>query len=268
MTLEDLNQDGGECDCEEGAPAWMATFSDMATLLLTFFVLLLSFANLDVENFRMALGSVKQALGVQMEADGSFEGLSSSPADPVIQISDSRSRSKKVRRDRDLATQVAMLQRFIHGRGMGRQIEVEGTPRGIVLRIKELVLYRSGSDELTPESTEVLRLVGEVFDAFEGNLIIEGHTDNRPINSERFPSNWELSTARSTAVLRFFIREKHIDVRRVGIAGYGDSRPVAENGTKTGRAKNRRVDFLFETHPDGEEGETHEMRFDNEKLRR
>jgi chemotaxis protein MotB len=221
----------------------MATFSDMATLLLTFFVLLLSFANMDVENFKVALGSVKEAFGVQMEQKGDFEAMSTSP----VELSQQQSSAQLVTpKQDDVVAQAEKIRRYVRIKGLAKHIAVLATPRGVVLRIKNMVLFDTGSDILRPESVEILKLITDLFSRFEGTLSIEGHTDDKPISTGRFPSNWELSTARSTAVLRALVDTHKLDVTRMRVAGYAAVQPLGDNDTELGRGKNRRVEFVFE----------------------
>ncbi len=230
-----------EEEVAEGAPPWMATFSDMATLLLTFFVLLLSFANMDVENFRVALGSVKEAFGVQVQTRGNIEGMTTSP----VELSTVQS-LPWIEKPPDVDKDTAAVAEYIKKKGLDRKIHVVGTPRGIVLRIKDVVLFDVGSDELNESAAPVLETVGEVFGAFDGDMTVEGHTDDVPIASGRFPSNWELSAARAISVMRELTGKNSVAAARVRVAGYADSKPIASNKDAQGRSKNRRVEFLFE----------------------
>ncbi len=234
-----------ECEeCEEGAPAWMATFSDMATLLLTFFVLLLSFANMDIQNFKSALGSVKEAFGVQTETKGDHEARASS----LMEWSDDPPSAMVNDSDSSASTEVKRLREYIEQQGMKDQIEVLGTQSGIVLRVKDVALFDTGSDRLTEASKPVLDLVEGLFKKSRAVLSIEGHTDNIPISRTRFPSNWELSAARAAAVLRHYLTHS-LDKKRLSLSGYGELRPIASNATLQGRNKNRRVEFVFKREP-------------------
>lgn len=229
-----------ECEeCEEGAPAWMATFSDMATLLLTFFVLLLSFANMDIENFKMALGSVKEAFGVNMEVKGDFAARSNE----LIEFSDTPMSAINANQQ-DAYNEVKALRKYIEKRNMQSKVEVVGTESGVVLRVKDVALFDTGSDNFTEASQPVLALVEDLFHKSKAVLSIEGHTDNVPIARTRFPSNWELSAARAAAVLRHYVA-KDFAKQRLSIAGYGELRPIGDNKTADGRALNRRVEFVF-----------------------
>ncbi len=231
-----------ECVCEEGAPPWMATFSDMATLLLTFFVLLLSFANMDVQNFRVALGSVKEAFGVQFKVYGDIEAMSTTP----VELSDTQSSPYIVDPGSLMAEALSEVQKYVSERGMRDKVAVIGTPRGIVLRMKDVVLFDVGSADLKEKGKPALDVIADLFERFDGTMAVEGHTDNRPISTSRYPSNWELSTARSTAVLRYLTVDKKLDTKRLGVAGYADVRPVLPNDSADHRAKNRRVEFVFD----------------------
>ncbi|MEZ4231128.1 MAG: flagellar motor protein MotB [Polyangiaceae bacterium] len=235
------------CECEEGAPAWMATFSDLCTLLLTFFVLLLSFANMDVKQFRVALGSVKDALGVTFKVDGDFEGMTTSAVEisetPSVAPSEAEGTSPTKGRVK------AKVMRFVRQQNAEHLIEVAETERGVVLRVTDTVLFDTASDRLRKDSSKVIQVVVGLFSKFKGVLSIEGHTDDRPISSARFPSNWELSTARSIAVLRELVDHQHVAPSRLKVAGYADKQPLDQTDTAKARARNRRVEFIFENPP-------------------
>ncbi len=237
--------DLGEEDLEKedsGSPAWMATFSDMSILLLTFFILLLSFANMDLKNFRVALGSVKEALGAPTKNHGGHEAKSELP----VPLSSESAADSLVEVERARRENVRQVKAFIRKRGMNDMVDVRADPRGVTLRMRNVMLFDAGDAVLKPGGEGVLDMVAEIFDVFDGRLAIEGHTDNTPIRSLRFPSNWELSTARAMAVLRHMAPAGDPRRQRMYVAGYADSRPVTANLTVAGRQKNRRVEFVFE----------------------
>lgn len=219
----------------EGAPAWMATFSDLATNMLTFFVLLLSFANMDAKQFREALGSVRDALGVNSSEPGRYEARSTT----IVEIGEAGGKtmlkeSSAMRRIRDAVAR----------RGIDGSVEVSSEEKGVVLRVRDYVLFDTASDRVRDEGIPVLEGIADVVNGFDGPVAIEGHTDNRPISSAKFPSNWELSAFRATAVLRHLV--SHGVARdRLAIAGYADTIPIGDNSSEEGRARNRRVEFVF-----------------------
>jgi chemotaxis protein MotB len=227
-----------ESASEEGSPPWMTSFCDMVVLMLCFFVLLLSFAKTDTENFHTALGSVRQALGgtapqaLGATAPKSAEPVAppalAAPASPIIQ---------------EEAT-LARFREYLDARGLSADVEVSASARGIVLRTRDRVLFESADANLRPGGTAVLDAVRGLCQELRGRLTVEGHSDDRPILSASFPSNWELSGARASAVLRYLVAAG-VDPELVHVAGYADTHPVASNATEEGRAQNRRVEFVF-----------------------
>ena len=238
IDLDALDDGGGD---DGGAPAWMATFSDLATLLLTFFVLLLSFAEMDVIEFREMLGSVRNAFGTQTEVPGHIEALNTTP----IEWHDTPS-SPIIALDEKQSSALREIRRFVRQREMQNDVEVAVSERGVVVRLKDSIAFATGSDQLNEGVKPVLDLVGELVVEFPEGLTIEGHTDDRPIRSDRFPSNWELSTARATAVLRHVQRDGPLKVQRLRVAGYADTEPLVPNSNEDNRARNRRVEFIFD----------------------
>ncbi|MEZ4250381.1 MAG: flagellar motor protein MotB [Polyangiales bacterium] len=248
MDIDTLDDEGGGGD--EGAPAWMATFSDLATLLLTFFVLLLSFANMDVTEFKEMMGSVREAFGVQFRTRGDFEALAESP----ISIGDRppAELAEVVRQDGE---QVAELVRALQEREIFDDVEVFADREGIAVRVRDCVLFDTGNATLREDAPPLLTELGAIISSDVGayGVIVEGHTDDRPIHTERFPSNWELSTARATTVLRHLLDESHVDPARLSAAGFADMRAISPNVDDAARAQNRRVEFVFRRRPNDTE---------------
>ena len=235
--LDSMDDGGGG---EEGAPAWMATFSDLATLLLTFFVLLLSFAEMDVTEFKEMLGSVKDAFGVSFETVGHIQALNTTP----VELSHKES-SNRLSLDEVQASALRKVRRFVRQRGMADQVSVSVGEEGVRVRLKERLVFPPGSDELNAEVLPLLARIKEMVSAFPDGLTVEGHTDNVPIKTSRFPSNWELSTARATAVLRALQQDEALKVKKLRVAGYADTNPIVPNDSESNRAQNRRVEFVF-----------------------
>lgn len=223
-----------------GAPAWMATFADMMSLLLTFFVLLLSFATMDIVKFQDAMGSISEALGATTGGTGILE-QSSSPAlfDNTMAASSPPTQSNKEVITDELEDLVSEFK-------LDKDVEVESSERGVILRVSGSMFFTPGTAELKYEAQPVLEKVASLMRQYPGRVSIEGHTDNIPISAEaRYASNWELSTARAYSALRFLNENESIDATQLNIAGFGDIRPVAPNDSPEGRAKNRRVEFVF-----------------------
>ena len=227
-----------ECEeCEEGAPAWMATFADLATLLMTFFVLLLSFSNMDVVKFRSMLGSVKDAFGTVTENPGDFEERSSTPVS--IQLSEKESSMI------DMLEMGDKVKQAIEDHDLGDEAEVSTDENGVTLKITGKLMFDAGSAQIKEDFKPFLDSISKIINENNYPVAIEGHTDNIPISSTYYPSNWELSSARATAVLRYLVEKKGIPAKRLMAVGYADTRPLVPNDTPENRAKNRRVEFHF-----------------------
>ena len=220
----------GEGDDEGGSPEWMTTFGDMMTLLLTFFVLLYSMSSIDEEQFEIALTSIREGLGVftggrtiatQRLMDGGAIGEGFTPIN--IQI---------------LEAAMGEIEQFIEQEGVEDAVSMEMTQRGLEVRFTGEVLFDLGEAVIRPEGEEVLQEV-------PNDVMVEGHTDNLPIRTDEFPSNWELSVARATTVTRFFVEEQNLDPERFSAAGYSEYRPLVPNDSPENRALNRRVEVIL-----------------------
>lgn len=137
------------------------------------------------------------------------------------------------------------LSAFQREHGLEQAFELITTERGVIVQFNDRVLFDTGRTVLRPEAEEVLRLLAVELQEWTGPIRVEGHTDNVPIHNELFPSNWELSAARATRVVRFLVDEGGLVPSNLVAAGYGEYRPIASNQTAEGRARNRRVDVLL-----------------------
>ncbi len=248
MRIDELLNQGPNEEVEEGAPAWMATFADMSTLLLTFFVLLLSFANMDAQKFREMLGSVKDAFGVQKETVGFYQAKSSEVFDisADTQGAEGEDEGDGKRNDELLSMEQALSVLQAMFEEVGEGVEVVMEEEGVTVRVDGKLLFPSGEAEFKPGAETVLNRVAELLQKYTFDLYILGHTDSVPIQTPRFPSNWELSSARAAAALRFMVG-RGISPQRLVSVGFADSRPIAPNDAYEGRSRNRRVEFLFKS---------------------
>jgi chemotaxis protein MotB len=238
---------------KKGLPPWMATFADMCTLLLTFFVLLLTFANMDVKKFQDMLGSVKNAFGVQFQDVGKYQ-----PVLPEIKPQPERTRmiqptmpEPSIQDARDAAEAASMADRvrdLVNAVGLGNAVDIKSGPRGVRMRVKGQLLFEPGSAEVRASAHKLLANVAKVMNKFNFYLTVEGHSDNQPISTAKFPSNWELSAARASSVLRSLVG-MGVPTRRVSAVGYASNYPIASNADEEGRNKNRRVEFVFTKKP-------------------
>jgi len=136
------------------------------------------------------------------------------------------------------------LQQYIEQEGLQGQLTLITEERGLVVSMADTVLFPRASATLTPEARSLLRQVGQALARLPNYLRVEGHTDNLPISTPAFPSNWELSTARATNVVQVLVRDAGISPARLSATGYGEYRPVAPNNSEADMARNRRVDIV------------------------
>lgn len=218
-----------------GSPAWMTTYGDLMTLLLCFFVLLFSFSKMDIQKFKLMVSSLQGSFGV-LEAGKTIVD------DEFINGSDVGEDSRELG---EIQSYYDQLQEYIESNELEEDVHLEIDERGLVVRFLDKVLFDSGKANLKPAAKVVLDEVIRVFSKSEKMIRVEGHTDNIPIHTALFPSNWELSTARAIQVISYFIEIHDVDPKRLVAAGYGEYHPISSNQTVAGRQLNRRIEIIL-----------------------
>jgi chemotaxis protein MotB len=224
----------------ENHERWLLTYADLITLLLALFMMLYAMSVLDLRKYQAFQEAFTQGLGghktrandIAPETKDPIAIPSASPQPKAPDLDKEALRKLKVKLDKELRQA-----------GLQDEVQLELQDRGLVMNVVSGVLFDSASATLTTRGRALLSSLDVVFTSFGNALVVEGHTDPRPIRSTVFPSNWELSTARATAVLRDLI-EGGVRESRLSAAGYADTRPRAPNTTEAGMAKNRRVDIV------------------------
>jgi chemotaxis protein MotB len=236
--------------CKAGAPEWMVTYGDLVTLLMCFFVLLFAFSEIDAQKFEAVMESFQGSAGVLESGKSLSEDELVFDASPENDTTPDTTQTEELEIiENILQDMVAKLEDELSGSDLSSEIKFELQENRLIIKLPNSVLFDPAKAELKDESFGVLSILGEALqdEIFAmGNLRIEGHTDNVPINTIRFPSNWELSAARATSVLRYFRDELSFTEDRFAISGYSDTRPMLSNDTPEGRAANRRVEIIVE----------------------
>ncbi len=224
-------------DDEPSAPFWMTTFSDLVTLLLAFFVMIVAMSEVEVKKF-------KEALSYFQGRTGMLQG------EMVLSTVGTQQRQSQHEVSAEQAERYEELLKYLEETDLDGKVEVQLTEEGLHISITDSVMFASGRTQLVEPARTILRRVAGVLRDDVGSVVIEGHTDNRPIRNVRFPSNWELSAARATSVVRFLGEERFgLPPERYVAIGYGEHHPRDTNTTPAGRARNRRVDILFSWEP-------------------
>lgn len=220
------------------------------TLLLTFFILLYSFSTIDALKFESIASALQSVLLGESQPiifpnDIQPGDVPTTDTISIPQLDNTVTADDIDDADNELVMLYELVDAYILEEGLEVEISVTTDLRGIIIDINERVLFDSGKAILKDSSKEVLGKVYELIIQFDNELVIEGHTDNNPINTKEFPSNWELSVIRAVNVLRYFTEEKDINPIRIFAAGYGEFRPIDSNDTTIGKSYNRRVNILI-----------------------
>ena len=206
---------------------WLTTFNDMITLLMVFFVLLFSMGSLDVKRFMHFQNALQSAMGL----------LNQGRRTPVGIVADQPSVAGAENTTQYETTPGPSIET--------RGLEAVYTPGGIHLTLDDKLLFDSGSARLTTGGENLLNRVARIIKPLKRTIRVEGHTDNRPISTAAYPSNWELSTARAISVVKYLVHAAGIAPQYLAAAGYGDSKPRAPNDTEGSMSKNRRVEIIL-----------------------
>lgn len=232
-----------------GAPSWMVTFADLMALLTTFFVLLLSVSQIDAQRYRQIAGSLERAFGIQWliqrsESPGRevlMEGKPESVVEPVEMTPPTAP---------DTTPEPGIdhnLHRFRDGLMQDirqERLEVSRNAEGeLLISFRHEAAFESGSEILLPQFHPVIDRIGDLIATTHGTVIVAGHTDDRPISTARFRSNWDLSTARAVSVVHRLLEMHTVEVTRLIAEGFGDTRPLLPNDNDANRARNRRVEI-------------------------
>lgn len=256
-----------------GIPAWVVTFADLMSLLMCFFVLLLSFSEIDAMKFKQIAGELSKAFGVQREVptldipmgtSPIFDKFSPAPPEPTVvnevrqTTSDQKPELQTLKSPTEQAIEAAtqdqldqstqditkVLEEAIED---GRiNVAQDEDQRRIVIRIEEKGSFPSGSADLTYDFESLLLDMADVLAEIPGRLTVEGHTDDIPIRTSRFYSNWDLSAARAAAVANALLAVEEVEPTRLAVKGLADTKPRVSNDTVENRAKNRRVEIIVD----------------------
>ncbi|HKL41033.1 MAG TPA: flagellar motor protein MotB [Clostridia bacterium] len=241
-----------------GAPEWMVTYGDLVTLLMCFFVLLFAFSEIDAQKFEAVMQSFQGSAGV-------LSGGTTLSDSPLVFTGMPETNTSNETTDSQVLDDLKKeIESQLDDANIELEITAEVINRGLLIRFPDNALFDSGEASLKDPARDALEVIGNILldDPFTERVIsVEGHTDNVPMSSAEFPSNWELSTTRATNVIRYFLDEVGIVPKRLSASGYGEYYPIATNETPEGRSQNRRVDivvmreFFTTRQPETDEGE-------------
>ncbi|ODM27210.1 hypothetical protein A7W90_13875 [Clostridium sp. Bc-iso-3] len=255
-----------EDEPSEGAPEWMTTYSDMVTLLLTFFVLLFSMSSVDSEKFKQITNSLSAAFmgsgsgGIYGYNDGTvvYNIKENNVSGDIMEDGDEAFNEGKsaeigaftggnaASEAQKIEDFVEDVQSLVEEMELNEYVKVIEDNTYLTVRIDSVILFDLGKADIKPSGKEALKKIGELLKELNRGATIQGHTDNLPINTMLFPTNWELSTKRATNVVLFLVEESGVNPEKLTATGNGEFKPIAPNDTEENRQKNRRIDIVID----------------------
>ncbi|GAB3792051.1 flagellar motor protein MotS [Virgibacillus kimchii] len=241
---------------KSGAPKWMVTYSDMVTLILVFFILLFSMSQIDLVKFeaisesfqnRMILDFYPSAVPAEYPTEHTSieeRGRDTNEFETPTQLRDNTDRDEREEID-SLTSLMEEVESYLEKNELHQVISANRTERGVVLVLQESILFESAEAEILDTGKPFLSKIGSLLHDLPNSVKVEGHTDSRPISNYRYPSNWELSGARASSVIRYLIEENEFDESRFSAAGYADTRPAVPNDSPQNWSQNRRVEIVI-----------------------
>lgn len=224
---------------------WLLTYSDLITLLMIFFIVMYSFSNVDKEKYRQVVYGLNKAMG-------SGGGKNILGIDAGVQLDENwvpeNTNVVLMQEENKLEQVKKTIDVYLKESGLSENVETKIEERGLVLSFKDSLFFDSGKADIKVDQVKKLVEIGKILNQpilSDSYFRVEGHTDNVPINTFMFKSNWDLSVIRASNVAQLLIAQSGIKPDRISATGYGEYRPRADNNTEAGRSSNRRVDILI-----------------------
>lgn len=223
---------------------WVVSYADFVTMLLALFMVLwaLSASSNNISNDFTA--AVKKTMGVK-----DVKNVNISQENPSVQeqipVADNKAEILVAQGNSILSGHDKIIELIKNDVSLNQTLNILKDPRGVIIRLNDMMFFEPGSAIIKSEAIALLDGIAMSLKKLDNPILIEGHTDSTPINTEKFPSNWELSTARATNIIDYLINKHDLSPKRLSAVGYGQFMPIASNETSTQRAQNRRVDIII-----------------------
>ena len=235
-----------EHECPQGAPSWVMTFADLVTLLMVFFILLFAMGSIEEEKWKQMKSSLKDALGQEnIPEAGIREGLDvikERVLDETTIHAVDEVGAMVAKEVEEIASEV---EEFVFKNKLAGKVEVSSDERGAIITLSDTVMFPPGKSRMTYTGDEIIKQVFDILKQFSYQVKIEGHTDNVPMNTAQYPSNWELSAARAAEVARKLVKAG-FNPTNLSIEAFAQYRPKVPNDSRQGRATNRRIEIVYQ----------------------
>lgn len=224
---------------EENKEAWLLPYSDLMTLLLAVFIVLFAVSKIDEEK----AAQLSEEFRDSMMNESAVEGSQPETTNGGEITNEELAKYLDEEELENLEKIKAEIEEDLKDEGLTDLVTTTIDQRGLVISFNNAVLFESGSAEIKENNINALLAVADSIHTLDNYIRVEGHTDNVPIHSDIYPSNWELSSARAATVVRLFV-DNGISADKIEAVGFAENSPVADNATASGRAKNRRIDII------------------------
>ncbi|KOA21500.1 motility protein B [Clostridium homopropionicum DSM 5847] len=215
---------------------WLLTYSDLITLLMIFFVIMYAMSNISVEKYKKIAESFNIAFSGGQSILEQDTSTSEGTPTPIVEKDLEQAKMEQLKQEVD---------KYLANNNLSSSVSTEIEERGLVVRLNDTLFFESGKAEVKEDALKKLIQIGNILKQEDNYIRIEGNTDNKPINTYMFKSNWQLSAVRASNVVQLLIEKCNYSPEKLSSVGYGEYRPVATNNTKEGRAKNRRIDIVI-----------------------
>ena len=230
---------------EEAGEAWLLPYSDLMTLLLALFIALFAMSQTDASKMQALAQAFTAAFNMGGPSFFSGMGPSTSMTSATTQGQDNAN-SAYMQENENLREAQEKIEQYIKENNLQDQVSTELSEEGLMIRLKEKALFASGSATLQGQANQIVPVIAALLSSLPERVTISGHTDNVPISTAQFPSNWELSSARAVSLMRGLMGvQPSLNPARFSALGYSEYRPIASNDTEEGRAQNRRVEVFI-----------------------
>ena len=232
---------------KDNSERWLLTYSDLITLLMVFFVVLYAMSAVDKQKYEQLAQSLSATFdsGSNLTGGGNIKTTSGGSILPTSSALGVKQDNLSDLLDPELVSVADQIQKMLEEKGLQGQVGVSIKERGVVISLLNTVLFDSGKADVKPEGRNTLIEIGNIAKTVNHYIRVEGNTDDVPMNSGQFPSNWELSVIRATEVVKLLISECDFSPEKISAIGYGQYRPILPNTSAENRAKNRRVDIVI-----------------------
>lgn len=231
---------GGEPE-KDNKERWLITYSDLITLLLIFFVVMYTLSKIDANKYYAIASSLAKTMG---SSQSIMDNAGAAIVPGAAREKSNEQGMPESVEQRNMESIKRQIQDYIDKNGLSGKVTVAIEERGVVVSFQDVVLFPLGVADLNPSSTQIVDKIGAILHQTNNYIRVEGHTDNLPIRTSKFPSNWELSLARAASVVHRLIEYSGIPAERLSATGYGEYRPRRPNDSDANRQQNRRVDIV------------------------